>query len=259
MTVVGTIKITFCGRVCLHGFNCKQISPPPPPPPKKKRNTKWCFWCWFHTLTSRKRGQDWYEHLAIDGTADITLLLPQWEALLPQCTARTVILQKCTHCSRMFYPDDQRKPKACTERVYVAWRPWTMPAWALRASEHIPWGKTQIKLVRLDREHWNKSRQFSKLRWGMGNMHIWAYLYQNKLWWNLMAIYIYKPPHAHNTLWVCLECVHVCIMKSKHGKAINRHPPPPPPPYFHYSRFDILFVNGMSVCQASWIIGTLVR
>ena len=44
-----------------------------------------------------------------------------------------------------------------------------MPAWALILSRHIPLGKSQIAIVHLDREHWNKPREFSILRWRIDN------------------------------------------------------------------------------------------
>ena len=45
--------------------------------------------------------------------------------------------------------------------------------WALRRYGHIPWEKTQTRAERLgQRVGRNKPRQFSILRWPMGNMHI---------------------------------------------------------------------------------------
>ena len=67
--------------------------------------------------------------------------------LLPQrgYTARTLLVvrwQKCADYSSVKSTRViKRKSRACTERVDPARRPWTLPAWALRASGQISWGK----------------------------------------------------------------------------------------------------------------------
>ena len=102
-------------------------------------------------FSTPERGWVWYDHPALDGTTDIKLPLPRWGY-----TARTLLVvrgQKCAYCSSV-KPTRviKRKSRASTERVDEAWRPWTLPAWELRASGQIPWGKTQTRAECLDRE-----------------------------------------------------------------------------------------------------------
>ena len=129
-----------------------------------------CFWCWFLIL---KHGRVWYDHPAIYSTTDIKLLLPQWG-----CTARTLLVvrwQKHAHCSSVV----TRVIKGNLGMHRKGWGGMDTMDNACIGAKSVrthPLGKHTIKGCALrEREHLTKPKQFSILRWCIGNMHIWAY------------------------------------------------------------------------------------
>ena len=115
----------------------------------------------------------WYDHPAIYSTTDIKLLLPQWG-----CTARTLLVvrwQKHAHCSSVAYPGNQREP-GHAPKGFSGMDTMDNACIGAKSVRTHPLGKNTIKGCALrEREHLNKPKQFSILRWCMGNMHICAY------------------------------------------------------------------------------------